>query len=262
MQIGSALSSGSTNLSGRSAGVSAGTDAQTKNIQKQIENAQKQLQELAENEQLSPEDKMKKRQEINQQISDLNKQLRQHQNDLRKEKLQSTGSSTDGIQGGQPKANSITQNVKGTGLSQAGMMAVISGDNVLKQAQVHECVVTNMNGRVGILESEIKLNKLRGASTESQEAELANVQENIKNATSSQIEVLVDANGKMPEADKKDKTEENTSKMESNNTTKTSAVANKEQDENAALSAGAGSQTIFTVERSAFLGIKSMDVRV
>lgn len=268
MQIGSALSSGSTNLSGRSAGVSAGTDAQTKNIQKQIENAQKQLQELAENEQLSPEDKMKKRQEINQQISDLNKQLRQHQNDLRKEKLQSTGSSTDGIQGGQPKANSTTQNVKGTGLSQAGMMAVISGDNVLKQAQVQERVVTNMNGRVGVLESEIKLNKLRGASTESQEAELANAQENIKNATSSQIEVLVDANGKMPEADKTeeadktDKTEESTDKMESNNTTKTSAVANKEQDENAALSAGAGSQTIFTAERSAFLGVKSMDVRV
>lgn len=271
MQIGSALSSGSTNFSGRSAGVSAGTDSQTKNIQKQIENAQKQLQELAGNDQLSSEDKMKKRQEINQQISDLNKQLRQHQNDLRKEKLQSTGSSTDDIQGGQPKANSTTQNFKGTGLSQAGMMAVISGDTVLKQAQAQERVVTNMNGRAGVLESEIKLNKLRGASTKSQETELADTQENIKNATSSQIEVLADANGKMlaadktdktDEKDKTDKTEESTDKMESNNTTKPPTVANTEKDENAALSAGAGSQTIFTVERSDFLSVKSMDIRV
>lgn len=268
MQIGSALSSGSTNLSGRSAGVSAGTDAQTKNIQKQIENAQKQLQGLAENDQLSPEDKMKKRQEINQQISDLNKQLRQHQSDLRKEKLQPTGSSTDDIQGGQTKANSTTQNVKGTGLSQAGMMAVISGDSVLKQAQMQERIVTNMNGRVGVLESEIKLNKSRGASTASQEAELADAQENIKNTTSSQIEALADANGKMSEADKTeetdkaDKTEESTDKMESNNTTKTSTVAKTEKDENAALPASAGSQAIFTVERSAFLGVKSMDIRV
>lgn len=268
MQIGSALSSGSTNLSERSAGVSAGTDAQTKNIHKQIENAQKQLQELSENDQLSAEDKMKKRQEINQQISDLNKQLRQHQNDLRKEKLQSTGSSTDDIQGSQPQANSTTQNIKGTGLSQAGMMAVLSGDSALKQAQVQERVVTNMNGRVGVLESEIKLNKSRGASTTSQEAELADAQKNIRNATSSQIEVLADANGKMSEADKTeetdktDKTEESTDKMESNNTTKTSAVAKTEQDENAALPAGAGSQTIFTAERSAFLGVKSMDIRV
>ncbi|MBC3796405.1 FlxA-like family protein [Acetobacterium tundrae] len=262
MQIGSALSSGSTNFSGRSAGVSAGTDSQTKNIQKQIENAQKQLQELAGNDQLSSEDKMKKRQEINQQISDLNKQLRQHQNDLRKEKLQSTGSSTDDIQGGQPKANSTTQNFKGTGLSQESMMAVISGDTVLKQAQVQERVVTNMNGRVGVLESEIKLNKLRGASTTSQEAELTDTQENIKNATSSQIEVLADANGRMSEADKTDKTEESIDKMESNNTTETPAVANTETDENAVLPAGAGSQTIFTVERSAFLGVKSMDIRV
>ena len=262
MQIGSALSSGSTNFSGRSAGVSAGTDSQTKNIQKQIENAQKQLQELAENDQLSPEDKMKKRQEINQQISDLNKQLRQHQNDLRKEKLQSTGSSTDDIQGGQSKAKSTTQNFKGTGLSQVGMMAVISGDSVLKQAQVQERVVTNMNGRVGVLKSEIKLNKSRGASTTSQEAELADAQKNIKNTTSSQIEVLADANGKIPEADKTDKTEESTDKMESNNTTKTPAVANTERDENAAISASAGSQAIFTAERSAFLGVKSMDIRV
>lgn len=265
MQIGSALSSGSTNFSGRSAGVSAGTDSQTKNIQKQIENAQKQLQELAENDQLSAEDKMKKRQEINQQISDLNKQLRQHQSDLRKEKLQSTGSSTDDIQGGQSKANSTTQNFKGTGLSQVGMMAVISGDSVLKQAQVQERVVTNMNGRVGVLKSEIKLNKSRGASTTSQEAELADAQKNIKNTTSSQIEVLADANGKIPEADKTDKTdktEESTDKMESNNTTKTPAVANTERAENATLAAGAGRQAIFTAERSAFLGVKSLDIRV
>lgn len=263
MQVGSPLSSGSTNFSGRSAGVPAGTDAQTKNIQKQIENAQKQLQELAENDQLSPEEKMKKRQEINQKISDLNKQLRQRQIELRKEKLQSADSSTDDLQGGQPKAKSAAQNVKGTGLSQADMRAVISGDHVMKQAQVQERVVTNLNGRVGVLESEIKLNKSRGASTTSQEAELTDAQENIKNATSSQIAALADANDEMSETDKTDKTdktEESTDKMESNKTTKTLTVANTETDENAALSAGTGNQAIF--ERSAFLGVKSMDIRV
>ncbi|AFA50064.1 hypothetical protein Awo_c33360 [Acetobacterium woodii DSM 1030] len=255
MQIGSALGSGSTNFSGGAAGVSVGTDAQTKNIQKQIENAQKQLQELAENDQLSAEDKMKKRQEINQQISDLNQQLRQHQIDLRKEKLQSTASSTDDHQSSQAKINSSPQNVKGTGLSQAGMMAVISGDAVMKQAQVQERVVTNMNGRVGVLESEIKLNKSRGASTKSQEAELADTQKNIKKATSSQIEALADANDKKPEADKADETE-------NNQTTKTTTDEDTEKEKNSMVAVNAGSEEIASTERATSKGSKSIDIRV
>jgi len=45
-----------------------------------------------------------------------------------------------------------------------------------------------------------------------------------------------------------------------NFTTKPPTVANTETDENAALSAGTGNQAIF--ERSVFLGVKSMDIRV
>lgn len=261
MQIGSAISSGSTNFSGGSAGVSAGTDAQTKNIQKQIENAQKQLQELAKNDQLSAEDKMKKRQEINQQISDLNKQLRQHQIDLRKEKLQSTASSTDDLQGGQPKTKNTTQNVKETGLSQAGMMAVISGNSALKQAQVQERVVTNMNGRVGILESEIKLNKSRGASTKSQEAELADTKKNIKDATSSQIEALADANDKMSEADKTDKSDK-TDETENNNTAKTATAEDTEREKNGAVPVNDGSKEMVIAEHVTYINYKSIDISV
>ena len=150
-------------------GMNQAMDSYSKNIQNQIANAQKQLQELSSNEGMTPEEKMKKRQEIQQQISDLNMQLRQHQIEQRKEKQQAKGSSMDEI----PDGTNAKTGSKNAGLSQASMTAMISADASIKQAKAQGSVATKMEGRAGVLKSEIKLDEARGGDATKKKEELA-----------------------------------------------------------------------------------------
>ena len=150
---------------------SAPSDSVSKNIQNQIANAQKKLQELSSNEELSIEDKMKKRQEIQREINNLNQQLRQHQMEQRKEQ-QMKKTSMDDMLGGSRKTGPKSGR-QSAGLSQASMQAMISADSSMKQAKVQGSMATQMEGKAGVLESEIKMDKGRGASTEKKEEELA-----------------------------------------------------------------------------------------
>lgn len=186
-------------------GMNQATDSYSKSIQNQIANAQKQLQELSSNENLSLEEKMKRRQEIQQQISDLNMQLRQHQVEQRKEKQQAKDSSMDDTHGG--TGNTKAGN-NSTGFSQAGMAAMISADSSIKQAKVQGSVATKMEGRSGVLKSEIKQDQARGGNTQKKEEELAEVEQKAQEATSSQISTLADASRKMEDAAKADSREE------------------------------------------------------
>lgn len=175
-------------------GMNQATDSYSRNIQSQIANAQKQLQELSSNEEMTLEEKMKKRQEIQQQISDLNMQLRQHQAEQRKEKQQAKASSMDDMIGGtKSKAGE-----KGIGMSQASMTAMISADTSIKQAKVQGSVATSMEGRAGVLESEIKNN--HGADVTKKKEELADVTQKAQAATVSQMNTLAEANKAMEEA--------------------------------------------------------------
>ena len=175
-------------------GMNQATDSYSRNIQSQIANAQKQLQELSSNEEMTLEEKMKKRQEIQQQISDLNMQLRQHQAEQRKEKQQAKASSMDDMIGGtKSKAGE-----KGIGMSQASMTAMISADTSIKQAKVQGSVATSMEGRAGVLESEIKNN--HGADVTKKKEELADVIQKAQAATVSQMNTLAEANKAMEEA--------------------------------------------------------------
>ena len=175
-------------------GMNQATDSYSRNIQSQIANAQKQLQELSSNEEMTLEEKMKKRQEIQQQISDLNMQLRQHQAEQRKEKQQAKASSMDDMIGGtKSKAGE-----KGIGMSQASMTAMISADTSIKQAKVQGSVATSMEGRAGVLESEIKNN--HGADVTKKKEELADVTQKAQAATASQMNTLAEANKTMEEA--------------------------------------------------------------
>ena len=176
-------------------GMNQATDSYSRNIQSQIANAQKQLQELSSNEEMTLEEKMKKRQEIQQQISDLNMQLRQHQAEQRKEKQQAKGTSMDDMLGGTKGGKSGS---KSAGLSQASMTAMISADTSIKQAKVQGSVATSMEGRAGVLESEIKNN--HGADVTKKKEELADVTQKAQAATVSQMNTLAEANKAMEEA--------------------------------------------------------------
>ena len=175
-------------------GMNQATDSYSRNIQSQIANAQKQLQELSSNEEMTLEEKMKKRQEIQQQISDLNMQLRQHQAEQRKEKQQAKASSMDDMIGGtKSKAGE-----KGIGMSLASMTAMISADTSIKQAKVQGSVATSMEGRAGVLESEIKNN--HGSDVTKKKEELADVTQKAQAATASQMNTLAEANKAVEEA--------------------------------------------------------------
>lgn len=192
------------NVTGSNYGMDAGVgrnmqeDSVSKGIQKQIENAQKKLQDLSSNEKMTPEDKMKKRQEIQQEITSLNQQLRQHQIETRK-KRQSQGASMEELTGSK-KADTAKSGSKPGVMSQASMQAMISADVSMKRAQVQGSVATQMEGRAGILESEIKMDASRGASVEKKEEELADVKQSAQQATAGQMSALADANRAMEEA--------------------------------------------------------------
>lgn len=201
MMIGSTTGTNNNMQAGHS-GMNMQTDSVSKNIQNQIANAQKQLKEISSNEDMTMEEKMKKKQEIQQEITTLNQQLRQHQIQQRKEQ-QSKGSSMDDMLGGSQKAES-----KSGGLSQSSMQAMISADSSLKQAKVQGSMATQMEGKARVLESEIKMDKGRGASTERKETELAGLQEKAQETTEAQLSTLANASKVMEEASRADQTTE------------------------------------------------------
>lgn len=195
-------------------GMNQTTDSYSRNIQNQIANAQKQLQELSSNEDMTLEEKMKKRQEIQKQISDLNMQLRQHQMEQRKEKQQAKETSVDDMPGGTRGGKS---GGKSAGLSQASMTAMISADASVKQSKVQGSVATKMEGRAGVLESEIKLDEMGGQDTTKKREELADVEQTAMKATESQMKTLGEANNVMKEAAEADSRDNTTSETEKEN---------------------------------------------
>ena len=198
-------------------GMNQATDSYSRNIQSQIANAQKQLQELSSNEEMTLEEKMKKRQEIQQQISDLNMQLRQHQAEQRKEKQQAKASSMDDMKS---KAGE-----KGIGMSQASMTAMISADTSIKQAKVQGSVAVSMEGRAGVLESEIKNN--HGADVTKKKEELADVTQKAQAATASQMNTLAETNKAMEEAAVAERGDNKTSGVKEEKTGQAENIAEK-----------------------------------
>ena len=206
-------------------------DSVSKNIQNQIANAQKALQELSANKDMSLEEKMKKLQEIQQQITDLNNQLRQHQMEQRKEQ-QAKKSSMEDMLGGSKKTAPKAGN-QGTGLSQASMKAMISADSAFELAKVQGSVATKMEGRAGVLESEIKLDSARGDNVEVKKEELAEVEQKAAQAESAQMNTLAAANKELEEAAKADQQTEKADDKDKK-TDKKDAVSNENEDKNVA----------------------------
>ena len=210
------------------------TDSVSKNIQNQIANAQKQLQEISSDKDMSIEEKMKKRQEIQQQITDLNNQLRQHQLEMRREQQQKKSSSMEDMIAGSKKS-SMKSGTKGAGRSQAGMnastmRAIISAGTAISQVQIQGSVATQMEGKAGVLESEIKIDAARGSNVEEKKEELVELQEKVVAVESTQMKTLENVNKELKEAAKADWQAEKTDK--DTKTNKKDAVSNDEKNNN------------------------------
>jgi|GEM_PF-3469148 len=204
MQIGNATGRYISSDATTQPGTAVGSDAQTKNIQNQIKNAQKQLQNLEANDKLSIEDKMTRYQEIRKRIDDLQNQLRQHQLTLRKEKQMPNHLATDKGLERDNTYGAIPTNNDAPGMSSRDMKAIISGNTAIKKVKTIENVATALKGSARILQSEIKIDKSRGMSTERKEKKLAAIQEKASERLNSQLKTLADANKKMKEAASED----------------------------------------------------------
>lgn len=207
-------------------------DMISKNLKRQITDLQKQLQELSANTQMGGEEKMKKRQEIQKQISDLNVQLRQHQIEQRREKQQEKASSDD-IFDTDSKVGETKAGDKGKGLSQVSMEAMISADASMKQAAKQGSVATKMEGRAGVLETEIKLDSARNGNTDAKREELAKVEQKAADATASQLDTLSKVGKMMKEASDSERSAGDTESAEKNGEAK-----DAENSENARLAEG------------------------
>lgn len=194
-------------------GMAQANDPVSKNIQNQIAKAQQKLRDLSSDEELSSEEKRKKRQEIQQEITNLNQQLRQHQMEQRKEQQRKASSVDDSMAG-----TKNTSAEKGTGLSQAAVQAMISADFSMKQAKVQGSTAAQMEGRAGVLQSEIRQDAGKGSS-EKKEEELADLQAKAQSAAASQMSVLSDVKKSVEEAAKADNAA-GTTETEKNHTEK------------------------------------------
>ncbi len=175
--------------------VNQNTDSVSKGLQEQITNAQEQLQELSANKDMSIEEKMEKRQEIQQQISTLNQQLRQHQIEARKH------DAADDMQDYSARKKSST---KETGLSASSMQSILSADASIEQVEVQSQVKTSLEGRAGVLKSEIKFGM---GNVEAKKEELADVEAKASGIESAQMSALSDINRELARtnADSSDK---------------------------------------------------------
>ena len=183
----------------------SGSDAYSKNIEEQIRNAEKKLQDLSKDDKIPPDERMKKQQEIRKEITELQTELRQHEMEIRQEERQqkASGTSMEDMLGGETQVRGKGEK-KGTGFSDAGMKAMISADASIKQADIQGSVKTTMEGKAGVLESEIKLDKARGADTAKKEEELADLQAGVSGLTSGQLKTLSAANKEMEKAEEEE----------------------------------------------------------
>ena len=236
--------SGTNTQTGAMGMVQAG-DSVSRNIQNQIANAQQKLQDLSSNKEMSLEDKMKKRQEIQQEINNLNQQLRQHQIEQRSKQQSKNSSSMDDMVAG----TNNTSKKKDTGLSQASMQAMISADSSMKQAKVQSSTATQLEGRAGVLESEIKQDKGSGANTGKKEVELADLRAKAQSATAAQMSTLADANKTMEEAAKADNRSAKDTETK-NNTEKSEKAQESTQDTDSVKNTDIKEETKVTAETS------------
>ncbi len=180
-------------------------DDVSRNLQNQIRIKQQELRQLSEKKDLNPEEIAKKQQEIKKEIAELNSQLRQHQ--MQNRSKQNNGTSIEDMLG-TANQNKASDSDKGSGLSVSSMEAMAAADASMKQSEVQDSIGTKMKGRTRILKEEIRLDKVRGVSTEDKEAELAETEEKVNKAVASSVGMAKKAGDTIKEANEKEDKED------------------------------------------------------
>lgn len=174
------------------------TDSKSKEYQNQIANAQNRLKDLASDKELDEEEKEKKRKEIQQKITELNNQLRQHQIELRREQQEQKRSVELGEEESDARQAEEKSAEKET--SHTGMKAVVSANVAVNHAKAQGHMAMAMEGRVRVLQSEIKLDEGRGEDTQKKQKELQKLQDKTTKVKGAKMNIITGAVREMKQA--------------------------------------------------------------
>lgn len=175
-------------------------DSKSKEYQNQIADAQSRLKDLAVNKELGEDEKAKKRKEIQQQIKELNQQLRQRQIQMQREaREKKTQTETEKEEWG--KAVSAKEETKQTPAdAQNAMRAVLSVNSSLSHAQMHGNMALEMEGRVRVLQNEIKQDIRYGKDTAQKKKELESLEKKAVRVKGAKMSYLANASKEMKQA--------------------------------------------------------------
>ncbi|EGO64922.1 FlxA-like family protein [Acetonema longum] len=168
----------------------ANQDSRLKSIQNQIENVQQQMQSLANYPEMSAEEKMNRRKELQQKLQDLNRQMAQRKMEIQqeqREKASAKDRSQKPVQGNNDQQDPRVMRTP-------ALQEMISADASMKRAKTVQSVKIGMEGKAGVLESEIKMDRSRGGATEKKEAELAELKDRIHIASGNMMAQMSDVN--------------------------------------------------------------------
>lgn len=155
-----------------------------------------------------------------------------------------------------------------------GMTALLSAHSAVKQARVQGGVATQLKGRAGVLEGEIRQDK-GSSDVKAKEEELASLQDKTKTATASQMTTLADANQKLQEAAKtereendRDRREDKKVDKENSKTEKTDISDRNTREETDEADAGQDlevseiAESVTAGASTAVRGYRSIDIRL
>lgn len=173
-------------------------DSKSQEYKNQIANAQSRLKDLAVDKELGEDEKSKKRKEIQQKITELNNQLRQHQIQMQREereKKADTKTLTEEKEKGIEEESELSPVH-----AQFAMKTILSVNTSLKSAQSQGNVALGMEGRVRVLQSEIRQDSLYGKDTEQKQKELEKLEKKAVKVKGAKMSYLAHASKAMKQA--------------------------------------------------------------
>ena len=182
------------------------SDSYADGLRNQIATKQKNLAALNEDEEMSLEMKMKKRKELQQEIADLEAKARAHELE---EKKKEEEKAKEKRQEENDKLMGNTRHTSRDGdtahISKAGMQAIIEADKAIDNVEQTNGIRTSITDQSRILETEIKIDKMRGVDTSKKENDLADMHDHIAALSENVNEQITNINKAMKEdPDKED----------------------------------------------------------
>ena len=156
------------------------------------------------------DEKEKKRKEIQQQIKELNSRLRQHQIQMQKEEREKRANAavTDEKQG-----SGIKEETKETSVNaQTSVKAILSANTAIDHARKHGNMNLEMEGRVRVLQNEIKQDIQYGKNTEQKQKELEKLEKKAVKVKGAKMSYLASASREMKRAAETEKEADRTFK--------------------------------------------------